>query len=240
MKICIVIKKCLFPAQGGVLALTSEIISDENVITTFGNEETLLCTFNSPSVCSYKLDTLKVFNTHTCKQNILCYHLRDDQLIISTWRWSASPRGKGCGGLWSVNPVLTNTEGLWEQKSSTAHEDASRPVWEGLWTSEWLYSFLNLPSGKARNMYIISPRDCKDRIRKELDDSPALRRDGCEDTICQQSGSSNHGWDDQKQLLAQLQPSLTAFPFSPNKYFLGGGVGWESVIKPLQGKWCIQ
>ena len=42
MKICILIKKCLFSAQGGVLALTSEIISDENVITTFGNEETLL------------------------------------------------------------------------------------------------------------------------------------------------------------------------------------------------------
>ena len=87
--------------------------------------------------------------------------------------------------------------------------------------------------------YIISPRDCKDRIRKELDDSPALRRDGCEDTICRQNGSSNHGWDDQKQLLAQLQPSLTAFPFSPNKYFFRGG-GWESVIKPLQGKWYIQ
>ena len=86
MKICILIKKYLFPAQEGVLALTSEIISDENVITTLGNEETLLCTFNSPSVCSYRLDTLKVFNTHTCKQNRLCYHLRDDQLIISTWR----------------------------------------------------------------------------------------------------------------------------------------------------------
>ena len=71
MKICILIKKCLFPAQGGVLALMSEIISDENVITTFGNEATPLCTFNSPSVCSYKLDTLKVFNTHMQTKHIV-------------------------------------------------------------------------------------------------------------------------------------------------------------------------
>lgn len=239
MKICILIKKYLFPAQGGVLALTSEIISDENVITTLGNQETRLCTFNSPSVCSYRLDTLKVFNTHTCKQNILCYHLRDDQLIISTWRWSASPRGKGCGGLWSVNPVLTNSEGPWGQKASTAHEDASRPVWGDLHTSEWLCSFPTLPSGKARNTYTISPRNCKDHIRKELDDtivSFGFVSQLCKDTIWQQSGSSNHGWEDRKQLLAQLQPSLTTFPFSPNKYLFRG----RSVIKPLQGKRCIQ
>lgn len=235
MKICILIKKYLFPAQGGVLALTSEIISDENVITTLGNEETLLCTFNSPSVCSYRLDTLKVFNTH----------MQTKQIVLPSAWWSThyfhlalkciSSRKR----MWRPlerESSANHTEGPWEQKASTAHEDASRPVWEGLRTSEWLCSLPTLPSGKATNRYTVSPRDCKDRIRKELDDSPALRRDGCKDTIWQQSGSSSHGWDDQKQLLAQLGPFLTAFPFSPKKYLFRG----RSVIKPLQGKQCIQ
>lgn len=127
-------------------------------------------------------------HTHMQTKHIVCYHLRDDQLIISTWRWSASPRGKGCGGLWSGESSANQHRGAVRTEvfyctlrmlpsclgGSGGHPNGS--------------FFLTLPSRVKLETCILYP-GLQGPDKKGVGWLSCTRRDGCEDTTCHRGGA---------------------------------------------------